>query len=53
VQKHVQTNKEVNKKGKVLIINAVKEVRQDKNIAQWILNTHWLKGVLVMYVFEI
>lgn len=28
-----KTNKEVNKKGKVLIINAVKEVRQDKNIA--------------------
>jgi type I restriction enzyme M protein len=28
-----KTNKEANKKGKVLIINAVKEVRQDKNIA--------------------
>jgi type I restriction enzyme M protein len=28
-----KTNKEVSKKGKVLIINAVKEVRQDKNIA--------------------
>jgi type I restriction enzyme M protein len=28
-----KTNKEKNKKGKVLIINAVKEVRQDKNIA--------------------
>lgn len=28
-----KTNKEANKKGKVLIINAVKEVRQDKNMA--------------------
>jgi len=28
-----KTNKEESKKGKVLIINAVKEVRQDKNIA--------------------
>lgn len=28
-----KTNKEEDKKGKVLIINAVKEVRQDKNIA--------------------
>lgn len=28
-----KTNKEKSKKGKVLIINAVKEVRQDKNIA--------------------
>jgi len=28
-----KTNKEKNKKGKILIINAVKEVRQDKNIA--------------------
>lgn len=28
-----KTNKEANKKGKVLIINAVKEVKQDKNIA--------------------
>lgn len=28
-----KTNKEASKKGKVLIINAVKEVRQDKNIA--------------------
>ena len=28
-----KTNKEARKKGKVLIINAVKEVRQDKNIA--------------------
>ncbi len=28
-----KTNKEVSKKGKVLIINAVREVRQDKNIA--------------------
>jgi len=28
-----KTNKEKNKQGKVLIINAVKEVRQDKNIA--------------------
>ncbi|MCD2449006.1 type I restriction-modification system subunit M [Methylicorpusculum oleiharenae] len=28
-----KTNKEVGRKGKVLIINAVKEVRQDKNIA--------------------
>lgn len=28
-----KTNKETSKKGKVLIINAVKEVRQDKNIA--------------------
>lgn len=28
-----KTNKEVGKKGKILIINAVKEVRQDKNIA--------------------
>jgi len=27
------TNKSADKKGKVLIINAVKEVRQDKNIA--------------------
>ena len=28
-----KTTKEVSKKGKILIINAVKEVRQDKNIA--------------------
>jgi type I restriction enzyme M protein len=28
-----KTNKEKNKQGKILIINAVKEVRQDKNIA--------------------
>ena len=28
-----KTNKEESKKGKVLIINAVKEVRQDKNVA--------------------
>lgn len=28
-----KTNKEASKKGRVLIINAVKEVRQDKNIA--------------------
>lgn len=28
-----KTNKEASKKGKILIINAVKEVRQDKNIA--------------------
>jgi type I restriction enzyme M protein len=28
-----KTNKEAGKKGKILIINAVKEVRQDKNIA--------------------
>ncbi|MFD2100653.1 type I restriction-modification system subunit M [Flagellimonas iocasae] len=28
-----KTNKDANKKGKVLIINAVKEVKQDKNIA--------------------
>lgn len=41
------TNKEASKKGKVLIINAVKEVRQDKNIS--ILEPHHIERIYQAY----
>lgn len=41
------TNKDMEKKGKVLIINAVKEVRQDKNIA-FLENNH-IKRIYQVY----
>ncbi len=42
-----KTNKEASKKGKVLIINAVKEVRQDKNIA--FLEQHHIERIYKAY----